>query len=274
MTYRIGLLSDTHMPARWNEIPGTLAGIFEGVDLMLHAGDVGKLWVLDELSKIGPVVAVHGNDETAEATEHLPLTQIVTVGGIRILVWHSHFVDQVDEMEARRIPEMRPKLERIARYGRRVGAGIVHFGHWHIPLDCEIEGVRLVNAGGIASGNFGTRQAIQTVATLEIGADGGVEIQHYDLKDGRPFYPADVVEMDFRTAELPYSASILDGALEAVFPVIRKNRLLAQVLYDLSPRCWWGGQDVLRMADMAAVLEGMEKTAEVAEAVRLLNNEL
>ena len=50
-------------------LPASLLDIFAGVDLILHAGDIGELWVLDELSHIAPVVAVHGNDETAEATE-------------------------------------------------------------------------------------------------------------------------------------------------------------------------------------------------------------
>lgn len=270
MSCRIGLISDTHMPERWNDIHETLPAIFEGIDLMLHAGDVGKLWVLDKLSTIGPVVAVHGNDETAEATAHLPLTQIVTVGGVRILVWHSHFSDQVDEMEGRRTPELRPKLERIARYGRRVGAQIVHFGHWHIPLQCEIEGVLLVNAGGIASGNFGTRQAIQTVAVLEIGDDGRFKVEHFDLKDGRPHQTADVVEMDFAQAVEPYVGSILEPALESKTWVFRENELLFQTLYGLSPRCWWGGEDVLKTADFLAVLGAMEKTAEVEEALGLL----
>lgn len=209
MPHRIGLLSDTHIPARWNQIPETLPNIFKNVDLLLHAGDVGELWVLDQLSEIAPVVAVHGNDEPQVAIDSLPLTQIVTIAGIRILVWHSHYPDWIDEMESRRIPELKSKLERVARYGRRVGASIVHFGHWHIPLHCEIEGVTLVNAGGIASGNFVTRQLIQTVALLTIEDDGRCHITHYDLADGRPHYPADVVEMDFETAMIPYNGSIL-----------------------------------------------------------------
>ncbi len=272
MTYRIGLLSDTHMPARWNVLHDTLPAIFAGVDLALHAGDVGKLWVLDKLSQIGPVVAVHGNDETAEATEHLPLTQLVTIGGTRILVWHGHFVDRVDEMEDRRHPAVRPKLERIARYGRRVGAHLVHFGHWHIPLDVEVEGVRLVNAGGIASGNFAMRQGIQTVAVLEIEPDGRLAVQHYDLKDGQPYYPADILDCDFLTASKPYMISILDDTLEKVRPTIWSNELLNQTLMDLAPRCWWGGQDVLTTADFQAALAEKEPTREVIEALRLLKN--
>jgi hypothetical protein len=54
----LGLISDTHMPERWPELPGAIFDVFAGVDLILHAGDVGELWVLDRLSAIAPVLAV------------------------------------------------------------------------------------------------------------------------------------------------------------------------------------------------------------------------
>ena len=68
----LGLISDTHMPKRWPAMPAAVFEALRSVDLVLHAGDVGKLWVLDELSVIAPVVAVHGNDETDEAQRELP----------------------------------------------------------------------------------------------------------------------------------------------------------------------------------------------------------
>jgi putative phosphoesterase len=57
---RIGLISDTHMPQRCAALPDAVFDALKGVDLILHAGDVGELWVLDHLSTIAPVVAVHG----------------------------------------------------------------------------------------------------------------------------------------------------------------------------------------------------------------------
>src|SRR5215468_1784844 len=79
----IGLISDTHMPQRCAALPRTLADVFAGVDLILHAGDLGELWVLDLLSQFAPLVAVHGNDETADAQRELPYQQVITVGGQR-----------------------------------------------------------------------------------------------------------------------------------------------------------------------------------------------
>jgi hypothetical protein len=69
---RIGLISDTHMPARCADLPAAVFDVLRSVDVVLHAGDVGELWVLDQLSAIAPVIAVHGNDETAEAQRELP----------------------------------------------------------------------------------------------------------------------------------------------------------------------------------------------------------
>src|SRR2546428_11516176 len=57
---RLGLISDTHLPERCPALPPSLARVFAGVDLILHAGDLGALSVLDRLSAIAPVVAVHG----------------------------------------------------------------------------------------------------------------------------------------------------------------------------------------------------------------------
>ena len=271
MTYRIGLLSDTHMPARWNEIHSTLPAIFEGVDLILHAGDVGELWVLDKLSAIAPIVAVHGNDETAEATEHLPLTQIVTIGGVRILIWHGHFVDRVDENGG----------STTASDAAKTGA---HFpirpSCWRHISSISVIGTSHSNAtskgfgwltlGGIASGNFACRQLIQTVAVLELGADS-FNIKHFNLKDGSPYHPADVVEEDFETAMTPYVGTILDDVLEEKRPHIWSNPILHETLMALAPRCWWGEQDVLITADFEnALKERAKSNLEVKSAFDLL----
>src|SRR4029450_3188364 len=97
----VGLISDTHLPQRCLALPEAIFTVFRGFDVILHAGDVGELRVLNELSRCAPVVAVHGNDETAEAQRELPYQQVVAVAGQRILLWHSHFPDRVDEMLSR-----------------------------------------------------------------------------------------------------------------------------------------------------------------------------
>jgi hypothetical protein len=47
------------MPEKCLELPASVHAILSGVDLIPHAGDVGELWLLDRLSELAPVVAVH-----------------------------------------------------------------------------------------------------------------------------------------------------------------------------------------------------------------------
>lgn len=130
----IGLISDTHAPDRWPDVPVAVYDILKGVDLILHAGDVGELWVLDKLSAIAPVVAVHGNDETAEATNELPYQQLLTVVRERLLLCHSHFPDRAQEMASRKGDEWDSRLERYSNQAHQAGAQIYVLGHWHIPF--------------------------------------------------------------------------------------------------------------------------------------------
>ncbi|MEZ4712981.1 MAG: metallophosphoesterase family protein [Caldilineaceae bacterium] len=253
---RIGLMSDTHMPERCLALPQTLAQVFGDVDLILHAGDVGELWVLDQISQMAPVVAVHGNDETADAQRELPYQQLVTVAGLRILLWHSHFPDRVDEMNSRLSDELIPKLARSVDRARRAGAKVVVFGHWHIPLAYEQDGITVINPGAIASGNAIVRQLHQTVARLDMYADGSFVVTHVDLANpGVPFAPNIDFDAGFRTALSQFAASILTPELETALPQLRsylyqhvspEERVkLIGVLNRIAHRCWSGELNVI-----------------------------
>lgn len=177
----LGLISDTHMGDRWRTLPPTLPAIFADVDLILHAGDVGELWVLDRLSQIAPVVAVHGNDELAGAPDVLPTQQVIHAAGQRLLLHHGHRPDHADEMAQRQIDDWRPKLAYWAGQAQAVGASIVVYGHTHIPWHIEFDGVTIVNPGAIAGGNHYTRQRVQTVARLVLAPDAAPAITYYDV---------------------------------------------------------------------------------------------
>ena len=133
------------------------------------------------------MVAVHGNDETEEARRELPYQQVITLGGRRLLLCHSHLPDREAEMGSRVNDDWRPKLERYAAQARRAGATIYVLGHLHIPFVVEHEGVGLVNPGAIASGSAFTRQTRPTVARLTLRDDGRPFVVHTDL--ARPEQP-------------------------------------------------------------------------------------
>lgn len=62
------------MRAAW---PPTLFDALAGVNLILHTGDVGELWMLDQLSQIAPVVAVHGNATRPRPRLSCPISKMM-----------------------------------------------------------------------------------------------------------------------------------------------------------------------------------------------------
>jgi len=75
---RIGVISDTH-----GRLDSRVAGLFAGVDHIVHGGDVGSLEVLAELEHMAPLTAVVGNTDGGEVAARLPrvATGVVEVGG-------------------------------------------------------------------------------------------------------------------------------------------------------------------------------------------------
>jgi putative phosphoesterase len=234
-------------------LPPTIFDLLAGVDLLLHAGDVGELAVLDQLSAIAPVIAVHGNDETDEAQAVLPYQQVVTVAGRRILLWHSHFPDRQEELASRVDDAMTPKFQRTIDCAHAAGATLAVFGHWHIPLIYEQDGVTVINPGALASGNFFTRQLVQSVALLYLFADGSHHVTHVDLASATPLTPHQEWPASFQTTLARYSASILAPPLEATLNRIRPRlseearQAFITVILPLAHRCWRGEEPMITL---------------------------
>lgn len=255
----VGLISDTHRPRRLPELPATVFEALAGVDLLLHAGDVGQLWVLNELSQIAPLIAVHGNDETAEAQRELPYQQLVAIGNHRLLLWHSHFPDRAEEMASRREEPLQAKLPRLVERGRQAGADIVVFGHWHIPLVRQMEEVLLINPGAIASGNPFFRQTRQTVALLWLLADGRPVVQHLDLADPGRDYSRDVAwEQNCMVTANRFQTPIRSPELLAQWPHFESTidpTLLENCWHRAAYSCWRGQLAQISLADFQGQLQ-------------------
>jgi hypothetical protein len=80
----IGVISDTHGLLR----PEALAAL-QGVEHILHAGDVGDIAILDALRKIAPVTAIRGNVDTHGPCAQLPATDVVELGDKLFYLVHS-----------------------------------------------------------------------------------------------------------------------------------------------------------------------------------------
>jgi putative phosphoesterase len=272
-----GLVSDTHLPQRLDALPDALFEILAGVDVVLHAGDVGVLGVLDALSVIAPVVAVHGNDDTDEAQRELPYQQLVSLGGLRVVLSHTHHPDRDAEMASRRDDAWGPKLSRRAAFGQRAGARIVVWGHTHIPLAVWHEGVYLVNPGALASPSFVTRQARRTVALLFVRRDGTPFARHVDLDaQGAPYAPRIDFGAGFRAALEGVCESLLDADLDAAWAAQSERLralepearapLLAALLRAARP-CWRGERARITRADF---LEEVTRGGALPEAAARL----
>ena len=85
----VGLIADTHVPARAPCIPKMVFKIFENVDFIVHAGDLVKLDTIDELEQLAPVLAVYGNMDGPEVSGALPKLNSLKIYDWKIGVMHD-----------------------------------------------------------------------------------------------------------------------------------------------------------------------------------------
>jgi uncharacterized protein len=134
----VGLVSDTHGLLR----PEVFTAL-QGVDLILHAGDVGGQRLLDELGVIAPVHAVFGNTD-APGDPGLRSHVALDLEGLSIHVSHGHEVGS-------------PTVEKLlARYT----ADVIVFGHTHKPLVERIGPRLVVNPGAAGPKRFSLQPSV------------------------------------------------------------------------------------------------------------------
>lgn len=85
----VGVISDTHVPSQAKSVPTEVFKAFEGVDYIIHAGDLVELSVIDELEQIAPVLAVSGNMDTPEVNNVLPKLNSLKIFEWKIGVMHD-----------------------------------------------------------------------------------------------------------------------------------------------------------------------------------------
>ena len=125
----IGLISDTHGLIR----PEALEAL-KGVELIIHAGDIGKPEVIAALKAIAPVLAIKGNNDIGNWARSLPDTKLVKSGDTELYVIHN--VKDLDR-------------DPVAR-----GYQAVVSGHSHKPSVVTRDGVLFVNPGSAGPRRF------------------------------------------------------------------------------------------------------------------------
>jgi uncharacterized protein len=132
---RLGVISDTHGLLR----PEVFEA-FEGVDHILHAGDVGNPAILGDLEALAPVTAVYGNTDGAELRRMLPQVAMLELDGFDIVVTHG---DQLGSPTP------------AALHSEFPDAQIIVYGHTHRPLLTIVDVVvTVMNPGGAGARRF------------------------------------------------------------------------------------------------------------------------
>ncbi len=141
----VGVISDTHSLLRAEAMAA-----LHGVDLILHAGDVGTGTVLRELETIATVRAVYGNTDGPELG--LPPSLALTLDGARVHVSHGHELGSPTPAKL------------VARYP----ADVIIYGHTHKPLIETHGGTLVLNPGAAGPRRFSLKPSV-ALLTIEGG---------------------------------------------------------------------------------------------------------
>ena len=147
---KIGIISDTHMSKPSKELGALTSGVFSDVAMILHAGDVTRLRVLEAFSD-KEVIAVSGNMDQYDVRGTLPLSHVAVVDGYRIGLIHGWGGPSGIE-------------DRVSQSFSDVNA--IVYGHTHTPANHWHEGVLMFNPGAF-SGSY-SRKGYRSVGILTI----------------------------------------------------------------------------------------------------------
>ena len=133
---RLGVISDTHDLLR-----PEVFDVFQGVDHILHGGDVGGDDILTALEAVAPVTAVYGNTDSFEMRARLPRVAKIRLDGFDIVVTHG---DQLGSPTPEKLHDAFPEAE------------ILIYGHTHKPVLTLVDVVvTVMNPGGAGAPRFG-----------------------------------------------------------------------------------------------------------------------
>lgn len=142
---RIGVISDTHIPDRYDKIPSTVVKDFKKVDLIIHAGDFTSLQYFEQLKSFKPLKAVSGNLDAPELREFLKEKEVFTIQKYKIGLIHGF-----------------GKAELVVENIQKVFNGtfdLVIFGHTHASYNLKIGKTLFFNPGSPTDKIFATQNS-------------------------------------------------------------------------------------------------------------------
>lgn len=132
---RIGVISDTHLTEKTNSLPKEILEAFKEVDMIIHAGDLVNLTVLDKLrNACKTLVAVCGNMDPAEVKNKLKEKEVIKIGRYKIGVAHGY-------------GHPNGLIELLTNMFKDKHVDVIIFGHSHIPFNEKRGDILYFNPG-------------------------------------------------------------------------------------------------------------------------------
>ena len=152
----VGVISDTHsyMDARALQL-------LQGVDHILHAGDIGDARIIEELQGIAPVTAVRGNVDREPPTSLYPAEETLELEGYRIFLTHE-------------VKPPKRETDLVLEGYRQAGVDVVVYGHSHIAYQQRWEGILFFNPGAAGKRRFKVIPSIGFLTLTRTGVEGMV----------------------------------------------------------------------------------------------------
>lgn len=132
---RIGVVSDTHIPDRAKDVPQQILEEFKNVDMIIHAGDLVDLSVLNKLKAVcGNVKAVRGNMDSDELRKALPEKEILKIGNYNVGIMHGYGAPH-------------KLIDLLGSIFKNSNVNLVIFGHSHAAFNEKRGDVLFFNPG-------------------------------------------------------------------------------------------------------------------------------
>ena len=144
----VGVVSDTH-----GFYDPRVTPLLEGVEHILHAGDIGNENIIERLGDIAPVTAIRGNNDREGPASMYLEEEVLELGGCRVLLTHIMKVPKEDSAA-------------LAKYTND-GIEVVVYGHSHIAFQGHRGGVLFFNPGAAGKRRF---KVVPSIGLLELEA--------------------------------------------------------------------------------------------------------
>lgn len=148
---KIGVISDTHIPDRIDNIPQEILKEFKNVDMIVHAGDFVEIGVLHKLQAIcSNVKAVWGNMDPRQIKQLLPEKEIFNAGKYKVGLMHGYGAPN-------------NLIEIMLSSFKNDSVDLVIFGHSHSAFNETKNGILFFNPGSPTEGTYGIIEINDTI---------------------------------------------------------------------------------------------------------------